>query len=223
MSDVLTLIERCRQKDELAWEQLVRTYQGRVYAVACCYVRDHDEARDLAQAAFVRVYQKIGSYNGGEFLPWLLRLVRNLCVDHLRRRRLLRLVRNLCVDHLRRRKARPRASDLPFEQSAEFLPDAGPSPEQAWLSDTRRRLVLRALRRITGPSREMILLKEIQGLKLREIAALLELPVGTVKSRSSRARIELAKQVLELDPSYGTPSAGTRPGGVAQRGRDDGL
>ncbi len=206
MSDVLTLIERCRQKDELAWEQLVRTYQGRVYAVACCYVRDHDEARDLAQAAFVRVYQKIGSYNGGEFLPWLLRLVRNLCVDHLRRR-----------------KARPRASDLPFEQSAEFLPDAGPSPEQAWLSDTRRRLVLRALRRITGPSREMILLKEIQGLKLREIAALLELPVGTVKSRSSRARIELAKQVLELDPSYGTPSAGTRPGGVAQRGRDDGL
>lgn len=206
MSDVLTLIERCRQKDELAWEQLVRTYQGRVYAVAFCYVRDRDEARDLAQAAFIRVYQKLGSYNGGEFLPWLLRLVRNLCVDHLRRR-----------------KARPRASDLPFEQSAEFLPDAGPSPEQAWLSDTRRRLVYHALRRITGPSREMILLKEIQGLKLREIADLLELPVGTVKSRSSRARIELAQQVLELDPSYGKPSAGTGPGIVGQRSRNDGL
>ena len=124
MSDVSTLIERCRQKDELAWEQLVRTYQGRVYAVAFHYVRDRDEARDLAQAAFVRVYEKIGSYNGGEFLPWLLRLVRNLCVDHLRRR-----------------KARPRASNLPFEQSSEFLLDAGPSPEQAWLSDTRKRLV----------------------------------------------------------------------------------
>ncbi len=157
VSDQSTLIERCRRKDELAWEQLVRTYQGRVYAVAFHYVRDRDEARDLAQAAFVRVYQKIGSYDGGGFLPWLLRLVRNLCVDHLRRR-----------------KARPRASDVPFEQSTGFL-------------------------------------KEIQGLKLREIADLLELPVGTVKSRSNRARIELAQQVLKLDPSYGSPAAGAEP------------
>ncbi len=197
MSDVSTLIERCRQKDELAWEQLVRTYQGRVYAVAFHYVRDRAEARDLAQETFIRVYQKIGSYRGDGFLPWLLRVVRNLCVDHLRRR-----------------QSRPPAADVPIEESAGSIPNADPGPEQAWLADTRRRLVYDALRRMTGPSREMILLKEIQGLKFREIADLLQLPVGTVKSRSNRARIELAQHVLELDSSYGTPATGGDPAGV---------
>ena len=196
MSDVSTLIERCRQKDDLAWEQLVRTYERRVYAVAFHYVRDRDEARDLAQETFVRVYQKIGSYKGGGFLPWLLRVVRNLCVDHLRRR-----------------KARPPTSDVPFEQASGFIADPGPGPEQAWLGDTRKRLVYDALRRITGRSREMILLKEIQGLKLQEVADLLELPIGTVKSRSNRARVELAQQVLKLDPSYGTATAETESDG----------
>ena len=69
----------------------------------------------------------------------------------------------------------------------------------------------------------MILLKEIQGLRFREIADLLELPIGTVKSRSSRARIELAQQVLKLDPSYGTSTAGNEPARIGHRGGKDGL
>ena len=194
MSDTQTLVERCRQGDDLAWERLVREHQGRVYAVAYHYVRQPDEARDLTQDAFVRVYQKLNSYTGEEFLPWLIRLVRNLCIDHLRRR-----------------KARPPISDVPVDEADGGLSirDRRPDPEEVWLTDTRRRLVYDALRRMTGPDREIILLKEIQGLKFREIAALLQLPIGTVKSRSNRARVELAQQVLKLDPSYGVARSGT--------------
>ena len=190
-----TLIERCRQGDALAWERLVRRHQGRVHAVAYHYVRDGDAARDLAQEAFVRVYEKLESCKGEEFLPWLIRLVRNLCIDHLRRR-----------------KARPPLSDIPIDEATGVAAVADPrsGPEEVWLTDRRKRLVYDAMNSLKGQDREMILLTEIQGLKFREIAELLQLPVGTVKSRSNRARVELAQQVLKLDPSYATAGSGTR-------------
>jgi RNA polymerase sigma-70 factor (ECF subfamily) len=114
------------------------------------------------------------------------------------------MARNSAIDRLRRRKARPPASDLPVDEST-HLPAPGPSPEDAWLSDARKRLVYRALDRMSEQNREMILLKEIQGMNLNEIAEMLGVPIGTVKSRSNRARLELAKRVVELDPSYGAP------------------
>ena len=81
---------------------------------------------------------------------------------------------------------------------------AGPDPEQAGFSGEQQQLVHRALDKMSEHNREMILLKDIQGLNLAEIAEMLGIPLGTVKSRSSRARIELARRVVELDPSYGT-------------------
>ena len=98
--------------------------------------------------------------------------------------------------------ARPPAEDLLAEDNEWSMPDTAPDPEQSWLRDGRTRLVYEALRHLHGPSREMILLKEIQGLRLKEIAEMLGLPIGTVKSRSNRARVELARQVIAIDPSY---------------------
>ena len=72
--DTAQLVERCRQGDDLAWERLVRQYQGRVYALAYHYVHDADEARDLAQEAVLPVYEQLGKFDGPAFLPWLLRL-----------------------------------------------------------------------------------------------------------------------------------------------------
>lgn len=186
MSETATLVERCRRGDDLAWERLVRSYQGRVYAVGYHYVRDADEARDLAQEVFVHVYRQIAKFKGDAFLPWLLRLTRNLCIDRLRRQ-----------------KARPPLSDVPVEQNGWAIADPRPGPEEAWLTDRRKRLVYDALGNMSGLNREIILLKEIQGLNFKEIAEMLQLPIGTVKSRSNRARVELARQVLALDPSYG--------------------
>jgi len=187
MAEVSALVERCRRGDALAWEALVRQYQGRVFAVALHYLRDPEEARDLAQDVFVKVYRNLESFEGEGFLAWLLRLARNAAIDRLRRI-----------------KARPPATDVPIEESVD-LPDAAPGPEAAWLAGASRRLVYRALDGMSAQNRELILLKEIQGLELREIADLLGVPVGTVKSRSSRARLELARRVVALDPGYGTP------------------
>jgi RNA polymerase sigma-70 factor (ECF subfamily) len=81
-----------------------------------------------------------------------------------------------------------------------------PSPEEHAGRQARRELLYRALAGMSANSREIILLREIQGLKLEEIASMLELPLGTVKSRSSRARVELASRVREMAPSYGATS-----------------
>lgn len=185
MLDLATILERCRQGDELAWEALVRRFQSRIYATAFHYVRDADEARDLAQEVFVRIYQRLDSARTDGFLPWMLRVARNLCIDRLRRT-----------------KARAPLADLRVEDGVE-ISDGSPGADQAWLTNARQRLVYRALDRMSDKNREMILLKEIQGLNLQEIAQLLDAPIGTIKSRSNRARLELAKTVLTLDPSYG--------------------
>ncbi len=188
--DLSDLLERCRRGDELAWEVLVRRYQARVYGLAFHYVRNAEEARDVAQEIFVRLYEKLESFRDyGTFLPWMLRVGRNVCIDRLRRA-----------------KVRPADSGVPVEDGPE-LPDAGPTPEEAWIEGSRKRLLYEALRKLKEPYREVILLKEIQGLRLEEIATMLGLPLGTIKSRSNRARIELARAVLELSPPS---SAGTK-------------
>ena len=184
MLDVATLLKRCRQGDDLAWEALVREFQGRVYAVACHYMRDAEEARDVAQEIFVRIYQRLNSFHADQaFLPWMLRLSRNICIDTLRRR-----------------KARPRATEDVFDETVRV---ASTAPREASAAHSARDLLHRAMDRMSDSDREILLLREIQGLKVEEIANLLDIPIGTVKSRCNRARLDLATRVRRLDPSYG--------------------
>lgn len=179
--DLETLLQRCRAGDELAWEALVRAYQGRVYGLAVHYVGGSEEARDVAQEVFIRIYRKLDRCQDAQhFLPWLIRIARNTCIDHLRRR-----------------KARPPASDLPAEELS-TLASGYPTPEDDWQTVSRRQLVHRAIQALGELNREMILLRDIQGLSLEEIAKTLEIPLGTVKSRCNRARLELTKKVLAL-------------------------
>jgi len=185
--DLATLLERCRQGDDLAWEALVRRYQSRVYALAFHYMRDAEEARDVAQEVFIRIYRRRETLKvGGTFVAWMLKIARNLCIDSLRRRR-----------------SRPPASDLQVGEGPE-IPSGASTPEEASFATARRRLVHRAMDGMSDKNREIILLRDIQGLALAEISDMLDLPLGTVKSRSHRARIELAGLVRTLDPSYGT-------------------
>ena len=183
------LLDRCRRGDDLAWEALVRRFQSRVYGLAWQYVHDVDEARDMAQEAFIRIYRKLETFHGHEtFVPWMLRLTRNLCVDRLRRR-----------------KARPPASDVALEDGPE-IPDQAPGPARTAEATAEQNLVHRALASVTAANREMIVLKDIHGLNLQEIATLLGIPIGTVKSRSNRARLELARVIVNIEPSYGETS-----------------
>lgn len=186
MVDVTTLIARCRQGDALAWEALVRRHQGRILGLARHYMRDPEEARDVAQEIFIRIYERLGSFQGGEkFVPWMLSLARNCCIDRLRR------LKVRTPDHA-----------VPVEDEPQIAADL-PTPEQDAQSGERHELLYTALDKMSETNREIILLKEIQGLKIEEISTLLAVPVGTVKSRSNRARSELARRIRILDPSYG--------------------
>jgi RNA polymerase sigma-70 factor (ECF subfamily) len=184
--DLASLLDRCRQGDDLAWEALVRQFERRVYSIASGYASGPDEARDLAQDIFVRLYETRGKWAPAEgFTPWLVRVARNVCLDQLRRK-----------------KARPPAEDIQADEMWD-LASPGASPEAELETVGRQRLVWRALQALGELSREVIQLKEIQGLSLREVAAILHVPIGTVKSRSNRARLELAEQVLALDGTRG--------------------
>jgi len=164
----------------------VRRFQGRIYGLAFHYMRNAEEARDMAQEIFIQIYRKLDSFNDEEnLLPWMLRLARNRCIDRLRRL-----------------KTRPPAEDVLVEEAQEIT-DSRPGPEEEYVAGGRRQLLYRALDEMSEMNREMILLKDIQGLELSEISRMLRLPLGTVKSRSHRARLELATKVRALDPSYG--------------------
>ncbi len=186
--DLPTLLASCRAGDELAWEAFVHRFQGRVYALAYSYAGDREDARDLAQDIFVRLYETRDRWApADEFLPWLIHVARNRSVDFLRRRKV-------------RRPAFAVREEDGFE-----IPDAEPTPEARAVAASYRGVLRGALRRVSALSREVLILRDVQGLSVQQVAGLLGVPVGTVKSRASRAREELTEKVRALgDAARGT-------------------
>jgi RNA polymerase sigma-70 factor, ECF subfamily len=179
--DLPTLIARCRTGDDLAWEAFVRRFQGRVYALAYSYVGEREDARDLAQDIFIRLFETRTKWaEGDEFMPWLIHVARNKSVDFLRRRKV-------------RRPAVAVQEDDGFQ-----IPDRQPDPESMTVADSQRRLLHAALRGLSDLSREVLVLKDVHGLSVQRVAATLGVPVGTVKSRASRARVELVARIRAL-------------------------
>ena len=134
----------------------------------------------------MRVYSNLERLEpGSNFTAWVLRIARNCAIDRLRQVR-----------------AQPQVDARLGDEYIGNVP--GPRLGLDTPAGERHQLVYRALQRMSAANREMILLKEIHGLKQREIAQMLSLPLGTVKARANRARHELARRILELDPTYGT-------------------
>lgn len=178
--DLSLILQRCKAGEEAAWEALVRRYQARVYGIAFHYLGNTEDARDLAQEVFVRIYRNLEMCEPDGFVPWLAKITRNACIDHLRRK-----------------KARTTGFQIALDEVAE-LPSSAPGPERELEAKAKKQLVHRALQSLTFLNREIILLKEIQGLKIGQIARLLQVPLGTVKSRSNRAKIELARRIAAM-------------------------
>ncbi len=190
--DLDYLLEQCQSGNQLAWEALVRGYQARVYSLAFHYLGNAEEAKDAAQEIFLRVYRNIDQCNEAQmFLPWLIKISRNLCIDLLRRR-----------------AARPQASCLPLDEMPEFA-NSGLNPEESWMAKSRRKLIHAALQQLTALNREIVILKDIHGMALEQIASMLKVPLGTVKSRSNRARLELAQKVIALHQQASMAEAST--------------
>ena len=160
-----------------AWEELLSLYGERIYNIAVHFAGGAEDAEDLTQEIFLRLYQNLRLYRGDVPLAaWALRLSRNLCIDHYRRTR------------------RERRSDVLSEEVLERMP-AGEDPQAEAQKRQQLRAVYSGLEEMTEELAEVVVLRDLQGWSLEETAAFQEVPVGTVKSRLHRARIELAGRV----------------------------
>jgi RNA polymerase sigma-70 factor (ECF subfamily) len=169
------LVRRAQQGDEAAFDRLVELFAPRVYQLAYRLTNNPEDARDMAQEAFVRVYQALPRFKGdAAFSTWLYRIVTNLCYDELKRRR---------------RRA-PTFSET--HDDDEFSPDeltsAAEGTEDALLRRERQQAVRRAITQLPEIFRLVLVLYDIQGHSYQEIADILRQNIGTVKSRLNRAR-----------------------------------
>ena len=176
--DERALIERCRAGDVAAFEPLVEKYRQRVWRLAYQVLRDREEAWDCAQDAFVRAFQSLGSFRGqSAFYTWLFRIAMNVATDRLRAR-----------------SARARAfgtQAIPAEEWERTAPDPAARPDQAALGAERRERIRQALDTLPPNARAIIMLSDVEGLSYREIASVLNCPIGTVMSRLHNARKRL--------------------------------
>ena len=175
------LLDRCRRGDEIAWRELVTRHSRKVFGLCYRFSGRVDEAEDLTQEVFLRVYQGLDRYrsSAGAFKTWLMTVARNHAIDHYRRRR----------------EERQRRDDS-VEGEMELLPSGEEEPVMALERQEQVQLVQRGLRALPEDLREPIILCDLQGLAYDEVAKVLELPLGTVKSRLNRGRLELAKRLL---------------------------
>jgi RNA polymerase sigma-70 factor (ECF subfamily) len=174
------LLPRCRGGDQAAWRELVALHTRKVFGLAYRFTGRVDEAEDLTQEVFVKVYQTLGRYreSDGPFGGWLMAVARNHAIDHYRRRKQERL----------RRTEDPAL--LETAPAREEHPVAGLEREE------RRHLVHSGLRALPPDLRVPLILRDLQELPYEAIASELGIPLGTVKSRINRARLELAKRLL---------------------------
>lgn len=179
------LERRAKQGDQEAFEQLVLDNQNRIYALALRLCGDREEAADLAQEAFVKAWQGLSSFQGeSSFSTWVYRLTTNLCIDHLRKKRRREAVESVVsLD----------ATDGGWAEPADWESD----PQRLLERSERGRALARGLARLPDWQRQALVLRELSGLSYQEIAAALDIDLGTVKSRIARARLSLRKVLLE--------------------------
>ncbi len=173
------LVQRCLTGDETAWEDLVKVHTRRVYGVCYRFTGSDHEAQDLTQDVFLRVFKSLKSFRAGEgsFAVWLTRLTRNLLIDHYRRTKL--------------------------ERATDSIEDQLPMLEEKTATMSRAdgmvvgreasEILQGALQKLSPELRETLILRDLEELEYREIAQVLNVPEGTVKSRLNRGRAELAK------------------------------
>ena len=189
---VAELAARCLKGDTQAWERLVRSQQRRVYGICYRFTGSAAEAEDLTQDAFLKVYRHLASFDPARasFGVWLTALARNLLVDHYRRSRMERASESL---------DEPYVADEDGPTRAERLPDTRSGPERHVAGLELRAQVQSALARLSPELREAVIMRDLEDLDYREIAEILCIPQGTVKSRISRGRGELARLLKGME------------------------
>jgi RNA polymerase sigma-70 factor (ECF subfamily) len=180
------LVRRCIAGDAVAWEEIVQRYHRRIYNICYRFAGSTDDAQDLTQEVFIRMYRTLNSYDVGRgaFMTWVTTLTRNLLVDHFRKTKHDRLTDSLDATVSDHEDAMP---------LSERIPDDGPAPDSGVQSRETRDAVHQALQKLSPELREAVILRDLQDMDYREIATVLKVPEGTVKSRINRGRAELGR------------------------------
>ncbi|HEY6447104.1 MAG TPA: RNA polymerase sigma factor [Acidobacteriaceae bacterium] len=180
------LVERCLKGDSLAWTELVKAHHRRVYGLCFRFTGSATDAEDLTQEVFLKVYGNLAAFDSarGTFQTWITTMTRNLLVDHFRRSRAQRVTDSI---------------DAGWDGDGDEMPltlrlaDQGRSPHDKAVQKEIEKMVQEALTKISPELREAVILRDLQDLDYKEIAQVLHIPEGTVKSRISRGRAELAR------------------------------
>jgi RNA polymerase sigma-70 factor (ECF subfamily) len=182
------LVERCLQGDDAAWEAIVNSYGRRVFNLGYRYTSRRDEAEDLTQEIFIRVYQNLKSFRAGAgtFQSWILKIGRNLIIDHYRQTR--RYQQSAGTEEL---------------ETMHLEDEKAPNPHRAAEQSEATRFLRDGLQALSPELKEAIVLRDLEGMAYQEIAELLGIPEGTVKSRINRGRLELAKLLTKRRAQLG--------------------
>ncbi|MTI58518.1 MAG: sigma-70 family RNA polymerase sigma factor [Firmicutes bacterium] len=182
------LIKRFRNNDESAFEELVLRYQKKVYNTVLRMLSNLDDASDITQEIFIKVYQNLEKFKGqSSFSTWLFSIAGNHCRDELRKRQ-KELKRSSFDSIAEERKETEKVSDN----------NSNYQPEESSIKNEQFRDIEIALSKLSIEYREPLVLRDIQGFTYDEISKILDLPAGTVKSRLSRARRKLRDNLSKI-------------------------
>lgn len=183
------LVKRCLAGENSAWEDLLKTHNRKVYNLCYRFTGRSSEAEDLTQEVFIKIFQTLRTYDEaqGAFSTWLSRVARNHLVDHYRRTKKDRMTSSL----------EDEVTQVEEKHSPAGDPMAGVESRE------RRELVQAALDQLSPDMREAVILRDFQDLDYQEIAQVLGVPEGTVKSRINRGRLELARLLKRMDEVRG--------------------
>ena len=188
---VNSLVRRCVAGDAVAWEEIVQRYHRRIYNICYRFAGTSDDAQDLTQDVFIKMYRTLSSYDveRGAFMTWVTTMTRNLLVDHFRKTKQDRVTDSIDAAPSEHEDAMPLSDQI--EDKA--LP-----PDARVQSRETSEAVHEALQKLSPELREAVILRDLQDMDYREIAAVLKVPEGTVKSRINRGRAELARLLQRI-------------------------
>jgi RNA polymerase sigma-70 factor (ECF subfamily) len=185
------LVRRCLAGDAVAWEEIVQRHHRRIYNICYRFAGSAEDAQDLTQDVFIKMYRTLGSYDveRGAFMTWVTTMTRNLLVDHFRRTKQDRVTDSLDTVSAEHEDAMP---------LGEQIPDQRPTPDARVHSREVGETVHAALQKLSPELREAVILRDLQDMDYKDIATVLRVPEGTVKSRINRGRAELARLLQRI-------------------------
>jgi RNA polymerase sigma-70 factor (ECF subfamily) len=186
------LVRQCIAGDQHAWQQLVVSQHRRIYGICYRFTGSSSDAEDLTQDVFLKLYRNLASFDAqkGNFQTWITTLARNLLVDHFRRTRLERASDSLDASI---------SGDDDGATLASRLADPRPSQETHAAGLELKVRIQQALAQLSPELREAVVFRDLEDMDYKEIAQVLRIPEGTVKSRISRGRAELAKLLQRIE------------------------